>query len=539
MTAKTIKFKEEARQKILKGVKTLADAVKVTLGPKGKNVIINKQFGLPHITKDGVTVAKEIELEDAHENMGAQMVKEVASKTADKAGDGTTTATVLAEAIYTEGLRNIAAGANPIALKQGIDIAVRLVVEELQKKSKKISSEAEIEQVATISANNDAEIGKLIAEAMRKVGKNGSITVEEGSGFETTLHTVEGMNFDRGYLSPYFINNLPTQECIFNECYVLVVNKKITNIKDLVPILEPVVQSSKSVLIVADDYDSEVLGLLVVNRMRMNMKICAIKAPGFGERRKALLEDIAILTGATLISDEVGLKLEQAKPEHLGTVKKAIISKDETTLIEGAGSKEKIAERIEQIKTFITQTESDYEKEKLAERISKLDGGVAVIKVGGATEIEMKEKKDRVDDAQQATKAAIEEGILPGGGVAYIRCIPLLESLMDLMTGDKQTGIRIVAKALTAPLRQILENAGYEGQMIVAKVCSLQDNQGYDALNDQYVDMIAAGIVDPTKVSRSALENAASVAGLLLTTEALIAEIPQENKPLQQPQPQY
>lgn len=539
MTAKTILFKEEARQKILKGVKTLADAVKVTLGPKGKNVIINKQFATPHITKDGVTVAKEIELVDAHENMGAQMVKEVASKTADKAGDGTTTATVLAEAIYTQGLKNIAAGANPTALKRGIDAAVVCVVAQLQSMSKKIESDAEIEQVATISANNDPEIGKLITEAMRRVGKNGSITVEEGSGFETTLHVVEGMNFDRGYLSPYFINNVATQECILNDSYVLVVNKKISNIKDLVPVLQPVLEQGKSAIIIADDFDPEVLGLLVVNRVRMQMKICAVKAPGFGERRKALLEDIAIMTGGTLVSDEVGLKLEQAGVQHLGVVKKAIVSKDATTLMEGNGSKESIQERIDQIKTFVGQTENDYEKEKLLERVAKLDGGVAIIKVGGATEIEMKEKKDRVDDAQQATKAAIEEGILPGGGVAYLSCIRDLNLYSQSLIGDMQTGAKIISSVLSAPLKQILENAGLESQLIVSKVMQSDKNIGYDALNDRYVDMYEAGIVDPTKVTRAALENAASVAGLLLTTEALIAEIPQENKPLQQTQPQY
>lgn len=528
MTAKNIKFREDARQKILKGVRTLADAVKVTLGPKGRNVIIDKSYGTPHITKDGVTVAKEIELEDKHENMGAQMVKEVASKTADKAGDGTTTATVLAEAIYSEGLRNVAAGANPLDLKRGMEKAVKVVTQELEKRSKSIKDSHEIAQVATISANNDKEIGEIIAKAMERVGKDGTITVEEAKGFETTLDVVEGMNFDRGYLSAYFMTNPETQECIFEDAYILIHEKKIAAVKDLIPVLQAVAESGRPLLIIAEDVEGEALATLVVNRLRAGFKVCAVKAPGFGDRRKAILEDIAILTGGQLIAEELGMKLETTTLEMLGRAKKIVIRKEDTTVIEGAGDKTKIKERIALIKRQIEDTESDYDREKLQERLAKLSGGVGVIRVGAATEVEMKEKKDRVEDAQHATAAAVEEGILPGGGVAYIRCIPAVNKLADSLEGDEKTGARIIAKALTSPLRQIVENAGMEGAIIMQQVEKLPETQGYNALTGEYTDMIKAGILDPTKVSRCALENAASIAGLLITTEALVADIVEE-----------
>ena len=530
MAAKNIIFKEQARQKILKGVRTLADAVKVTLGPKGRNVIIDKSYGVPHITKDGVTVAKEITLEDKHENMGAQMVKEVASKTADKAGDGTTTATVLAEAIYSEGLRNVAAGANPLDLKRGMEKAVRTVVQELQKMSKKIQNKNEIEQVATISANNDHEIGKIIAEAMDRVGKDGTITVEEAKGFETTLEIVEGMNFDRGYLSAYFMTNTETQECILENAYVLIHEKKISVVKDLIPILQAVAETGRPLLIIAEDVEGEALATLVVNRLRAGLKICAVKAPGFGDRRKAILEDIAVITGAQVISEELGQKLEHATLEVLGSVKKATVNKEETTLVEGAGKKEAIKQRISLLKRQIEETESDYDREKLQERLAKLSGGVGVIRVGAATEVEMKEKKDRVDDAQHATAAAVEEGVLPGGGVAYIRCIPAVNKLADTLDGDEKTGARIIAKTLSSPLRRIVENAGLEGVVIQNHIETLTGNFGYDARADKYVDMVAEGILDPTKVTRCALENAASIAAILLTTEAIVADIPEDSK---------
>ena len=528
MSAKDIIFKENARQKILKGVRTLADAVKVTLGPKGRNVIIDKSYGTPHITKDGVTVAKEIELEDKYENMGAQMVKEVASKTADKAGDGTTTATVLAEAIYSEGLRNVAAGANPLDLKRGMEKAVKTVISELEKRSKKIQNSSEIAQVATISANNDKEIGDIIAQAMERVGKDGTITVEEAKGFETTLDVVEGMNFDRGYLSAYFMTNPETQECILEDAFILIHEKKISGIKDLIPILQAVAETGRPLLIIAEDVEGEALATLVVNRIRAGLKVCAVKAPGFGDRRKAILEDIAILTGAQVISDELGLKLETTSIEQLGRVKKAVIRKDDTTLVEGAGDKSRIKERTGLIKRQIEETDSDYDREKLQERLAKLSGGVGVIRVGAATEIEMKEKKDRVEDAQHATACAVEEGILPGGGVAYIRCIPSVNKLIETLEGDEKTGARIIAKALRAPLLQILENAGQEAAVILQEIEKRSETEGYNARTDQYVDMLKDGIVDPTKVSRTALENAASIAGLLITTEALVADIPQE-----------
>lgn len=528
MAAKNIIFKEDARQKILKGVRTLADAVKVTLGPKGRNVIIDKSYGTPHITKDGVTVAKEIELEDKHENMGAQMVKEVASKTADKAGDGTTTATVLAEAIYSEGLRNVAAGANPLDLKRGMEKAVKAVTKELEKRSKKIKDKHEIEQVATISANNDKEIGKIIADAMDRVGKDGTITVEEAKGFETTLEVVEGMNFDRGYLSAYFMTNPESQECIFEDAYLLIHEKKISAVKELIPLLQAVAETGKPLLILAEDVEGEALATLVVNRLRAGLKVCAVKAPGFGDRRKAMLEDIAVITGGQVISEELGHKLEHVTLEMLGKVKKAVIRKDDTTLVEGAGKKEEIKKRLAQIKRQIEDTDSDYDREKLQERLAKMSGGVGVIRVGAATEVEMKEKKDRVDDAQHATAAAVEEGILPGGGVALVRCIPGVYKLAETLEGDEKTGARIIAKALSSPLRQIVENAGHEGVIILQQVEKLPETHGYNALTEEYVDMILAGILDPTKVVRCALENAASIAGMLLTTEAIVAEIAEE-----------
>jgi chaperonin GroEL len=535
MAAKNIKFKEDARQKILKGVRTLADAVKVTLGPKGRNVIIDKSYGTPQITKDGVTVAKEIELEDKHENLGAQMVKEVASKTADKAGDGTTTATVLAEAIYSEGLRNVAAGANPMGLKAGMEKAVKAIIKHLEKLSKPIKDKSEIEQVATISANNDKEIGQIIAQAMERVGKDGTITVEEAKGFETTLEVVEGMNFDRGYQSAYFMTNLESQQCILENAYVLIHEKKISAIKDLIPILQAVAETGQSLLIIAEDVEGEALATLVVNRLRAGLKVCAVKAPGFGDRRKAILEDIAILTGGQVIAEELGLKLENVTLDMLGRVKKAIIGKDDTTLIEGAGDKARIKERIAQIKAQIEETDSSYDREKLQERLAKLAGGVAKICVGAATEVEMKEKKDRVDDAQHATAAAVEEGILPGGGVALIRCIPVVNQLADTLEGDEKTGARIIARALSAPLRQIAENAGQEGAIILQQVEKLPETHGFNALIDQFVDMIKAGILDPTKVVRCALENAASIAAMLLTTEAIVAEIPEEKPAVPMP----
>lgn len=528
MAAKNIKFKEDARQKILKGVRTLADAVKVTLGPKGRNVIIDKSFGAPHITKDGVTVAKEIQLEDKHENMGAQMVKEVASKTADKAGDGTTTATVLAEAIYSEGLRNVAAGANPLDLKRGMEKAVKAVVKHLEKLSKPIKNSQEIAQVATISANNDTEIGDIIAKAMERVGKDGTITVEEAKGFETTLDVVEGMNFDRGYLSAYFMTNPQTQECVLEDTYILIFDKKISSVRDLIPLLQAVAETGKPLLIIAEDVEGEALATLVVNRLRAGLKICAVKSPGFGDRRKAMLEDLAILTGAEMISEELGQKLETTTIEMLGRAKKVVVGKDSTTLVEGAGNKAKINDRVALIKRQINESESDYDREKLQERLAKLAGGVGVIRVGAATEVEMKEKKDRVDDAQHATRAAVEEGILPGGGVAYIRCIPIVNQLIESLEGDEKTGARIIARALSSPLRQIAENAGQEGSIILQQVEKLPESEGYNALTGEYTNMIKSGILDPTKVSRTALENAASVAGLLITTEALIADIPEE-----------
>ena len=528
MAAKEIKFKEEARQKILKGVQTLADAVKVTLGPKGRCVILDKSYGGPHITKDGVTVAKDIELEDKFENMGAQMVKEVAGKTADKAGDGTTTATVLAEAIYTEGLKNVAAGANPMDLKRGMERGLKAVVAELEKRSKKVETTQEIEQVATISANNDPEIGKLIAKAIERVGKDGTLTIEEGQGFETSLDVVEGMNFDRGYLSAYFMTNAETQECIFEDAFILIFDKKIGGIKEMIPILQAVAETGKPLLIIAEDVEGEALATLVVNKIRAGLKVCAVKAPGFGDRRKAMLEDIAILTGGEVISEELGIKLEAVTIQQLGRAKKVVVKKDDTTIIEGMGSKEKLKGRIEQLTRQINEATSDYDKEKLQERRARLVGGVAVVRVGAATEVEMKEKKDRVEDARQATAAAIAEGILPGGGTALVRCLPVLKALVDTLDGDVKTGVQIIARALSSPLRQIAYNAGQEGAIILQHVEKLTENMGYNALTGEFVDMIKTGILDPTKVVRTALENAVSIAALLLTTEAIVAELPRE-----------
>lgn len=534
MAPKNIKFREEARQKVLQGVRTLSSAVKVTLGPKGRNVVIDKKYGAPHITKDGVTVAKEIELEDKHENMGAQMVKEVANRTADKAGDGTTTATLLAEAIYSEGLRNVTAGANPIEVKRGIEKAVKLITEEIKKLSKPIQNKTEIAQVATISANGDTEIGDIIATAMERVGKDGTITVEEGKGFETILDVVEGMNFDRGYLSSYFMTNAENQEAVLDDAYVLIYDKKISGMKEFLPILQAVAETGKPFLIIAEDVEGEALATLVVNKIRAGLKVCAVKAPGFGDRRKAVLEDIAILTNGKLVSEELGFKLESVTIDMLGRVKKAVVGKEDTTLVEGAGKKAAIQERIGLIKKEIENSTSDYDKEKLQERLAKLSGGVGIIRVGAPTEIEMKEKKDRVDDAVHATKAAVEEGILPGGGVALIRCLPALNKLAATVAGDIKIGVEIIIRSIVWPLRQLAENAGKEGSLIVQKVASMETNEGWDAQNDEFGNMVKKGIVDPTKVVRLTIELSASIASLLLTTEALISE-EEEEKPAANP----
>ncbi len=528
MAAKDIKFREDAREKIKKGVTTLAAAVKVTLGPKGRNVAIDKSFGGPQITKDGVTVAKEIELEDKQENMGAQMVKEVASKTNDVAGDGTTTATVLAEALFIEGLRNVAAGANPMDLKRGMDAAKEAVVANLRSLSKEIKTKDEIAQVATISANGDEEIGNIIAEAMDRVGKDGTITVEEAKGFETTMEVVEGMNFDRGYLSPYFMTKTDTQEALLDDAYILIFEKKISSIKDLVPVLQAVAETGKPLMIIAEDVEGEALATLVVNRLRGGLKICAVKAPGFGDRRKAMLEDIATLTGGQVVSEELGHKLESVTIDMLGQAKKVVVKKEDTTIVEGNGDKEAIAGRIAQIRTQIEETSSDYDREKLQERLAKLAGGVGVINVGAATEVEMKEKKDRVVDAQHATAAAREEGILPGGGTALIRSIEHAKKVADSLEGDQRTGANIIVRALSAPLRQIVTNAGEEASIVAKEVEGRSGNEGYDARNGVFTDMVKAGILDPAKVVRSALENATSIASLLLTTEALVSEVPEK-----------
>jgi len=526
--AKEITFDLEARDALKRGVDALANAVKVTLGPKGRNVIIDKKFGSPVITKDGVTVAKEIELKHPVENMGAQMVKEVASKTSDVAGDGTTTATVLAQAIVTAGLKNVAAGANPMDLKRGIDKAVDAVVAALKKQSKVVGNDySKIEQVASISANNDAEIGKLIAQAMEKVKKEGVITVEEAKGTETTVDIVEGMQFDRGYISPYFVTNADKMVVSLETPDILIYEKKISNMKELLPILEKQVQTGKPLLIIAEEVDGEALATLVVNKIRGSLKVAAVKAPGFGDRRKAMLEDIAILTGGTLISEERGFKLENADLSYLGKAEKITIDKDNTTIVSGGGKKSEITARVNQIKSQIENTTSDYDKEKLQERLAKLAGGVAVLKVGAATEIEMKEKKDRVDDALHATRAAVEEGIVAGGGVAYLRTLSALDSLQGI-NDDENTGIAIIKRALEEPLRQIAENAGVEGSIAVQKVREGKNDFGYNARTDKYENMFAAGVIDPTKVTRVALENAASIAGMLLTTECVLADIKEE-----------
>ena len=528
--AKEILFNIEARDQLKKGVDALANAVKVTLGPKGRNVIIEKKFGAPHITKDGVTVAKEIELTDAYQNTGAQLVKEVASKTGDDAGDGTTTATVLAQAIIAEGLKNVTAGASPMDIKRGIDKAVAKVVDSIKHQAEKVGDNYDkIEQVATVSANNDPVIGKLIADAMRKVSKDGVITIEEAKGTDTTIGVVEGMQFDRGYLSAYFVTNTEKMECEMEKPYILIYDKKISNLKDFLPILEPAVQSGRPLLVIAEDVDSEALTTLVVNRLRSQLKICAVKAPGFGDRRKEMLEDIAVLTGGVVISEEKGLKLEQATIEMLGTADKVTVSKDNTTIVNGAGAKENIKERCDQIKAQIAATKSDYDREKLQERLAKLSGGVAVLYVGAASEVEMKEKKDRVDDALRATRAAIEEGIVAGGGVAYIRAIESLDGLKG-ENDDETTGIAIIKRAIEEPLRQIVANAGKEGAVVVQKVSESKGDFGYNARTDVYENMHAAGVVDPAKVTRVALENAASIAGMFLTTECVIVE-KKEDKP--------
>ena len=528
--AKDILFNIDARDQLKKGVDELANAVKVTLGPKGRNVIIEKKFGAPHITKDGVTVAKEVELADAYQNTGAQLVKEVASKTGDDAGDGTTTATVLAQAIVAEGLKNVTAGASPMDIKRGIDKAVAKVVDSIKGQAETVGDNYDkIEQVASVSANNDPVIGKLIADAMRKVSKDGVITIEEAKGTDTTIGVVEGMQFDRGYLSAYFVTNTEKMECEMEKPYILIYDKKISNLKDFLPILEPAVQTGRPLLVIAEDVDSEALTTLVVNRLRSQLKICAVKAPGFGDRRKEMLEDIAVLTGGVVISEEKGLKLEQATIEMLGTADKVTVSKDNTTIVNGAGDKENIKERCEQIKAQIVSTKSDYDKEKLQERLAKLSGGVAVLYVGAASEVEMKEKKDRVDDALRATRAAIEEGIVPGGGVAYIRALDALEGFKGDNV-DETTGIDIIKRAIEEPLRQIVANAGKEGAVVVQKVREGKADFGYNARTDVYENLHAAGVVDPAKVTRVALENAASIAGMFLTTECVIVE-KKEDKP--------
>lgn len=532
--AKQIIFDTEARNKLKKGVDTISEAVKVTLGPKGRNVIIDKKFGAPSVTKDGVSVAKEIEIKDPIENMGAQLVKEVASKTADDAGDGTTTATVLAQAIYVNGIKNVAAGANPMDLKRGIDKAVIAVVADLQKQSHPIKDFNEIAQVATISANNDPEVGKMISEAMDKVGKDGVITVEEAKGTETEVKTVEGMQFDRGYLSPYFVTDAEKMEAELENPFILIYDKKISTMKELLPILESSVQTGKPLLIIAEDVDGEALATLVVNKIRGSLKIAAVKAPGFGDRRKAMLEDIAVLTGGTVISEERGFKLENATLDMLGTAEKVNIDKDNTTIVNGGGKKQEIQGRINQIKSQIETTTSDYDREKLQERLAKLSGGVAILYIGAATEVEMKEKKDLVDDALHATRAAVQEGVVAGGGVAFIRAIKSLDKV-KADNDDQATGVSIVRLALESPLRTIVENAGREGSVVVQKIKEQKGNFGYNAQTDEFGDLVQAGVIDPTKVTRLALENAASIASLLLTTECVVAEDPEDEKPMPAP----
>ena len=533
MASKIITFDVDARSSLKRGVDQLADAVKVTLGPKGRNVIIDKKFGAPTITKDGVTVAKEIELEEPIENLGAQMVKEVASKTSDVAGDGTTTATVLAQAIVREGLKNVTAGANPMDLKRGIDLAVSTITGELKRMSREVTGKKEIAQVGTISANNDETIGNLIADAMEKVGKDGVITVEEAKGTETSMDVVEGMQFDRGYLSPYFVTDAETMETILENPFILIHDKKISSIKDLLPILEKTAQSGRGLIIIAEDIEGEALATLVVNKLRGTIRVAAVKAPGFGDRRKAMLEDIAILTGGTVISEEKGYKLDQATVEYLGTAKKVTIDKDNTTIVEGAGSSDDIKKRINEIKSQIDKTSSDYDREKLQERLAKLSGGVAVLKIGASTEVEMKEKKARVEDALHATRAAVEEGIVPGGGVAYLRAVKVLDGLKG-ENHDQDTGIAIIRRAVEEPIRQIVTNAGLEASVIANRIKEGTGSDGFNARTEVYEDLIAAGVIDPTKVSRVALENAASVSSLLLTTEATIVEKPEPEKPMPQ-----
>ena len=535
MAAKDVKFSGEARERMLRGVDILANAVKVTLGPKGRNVVLDKSFGAPRITKDGVTVAKEIELEDKFENMGAQMVREVAQKTNDLAGDGTTTATVLAQAIVREGAKSVAAGMNPMDLKRGIDIAVNAVVKDIEKRAKKVGSSAEVAQVGTISSNGDANIGQMIAKAMQKVGNEGVITVEEAKALDTEVEIVEGMQFDRGYISPYFITNAEKMLAELEDAYILLHEKKLSGLQSMLPVLESVVQSGKPLVIIAEDVEGEAIATLVVNKLRGGLKIAAVKAPGFGDRRKAMLEDIAILTGGQLISEDLGIKLENVTTAMLGRAKKVIIEKEKTTIVTGAGTKADIEARVQQIKAQIEETTSDYDKEKLQERLAKLAGGVAVIRVGGATEIEVKEKKDRVEDALNATRAAVEEGIVPGGGVALLRAKKAVGRIQD-ENADVQAGINIVLKALEAPTRQIAENAGVEGSIVVGKIVDEKsETYGFDAQDEKYVDMIEAGIVDPAKVVRTALQDAGSVAGLLVTTEAMVAELPKEPAPAMPP----
>ncbi|MGE5238229.1 MAG: chaperonin GroEL [Chloroflexota bacterium] len=529
MAAKQLVFTDSARQSILKGITVLTDAVKATLGPRGRNVIIDRKFGAPNITKDGVTVAKEIELKDPYENMGAQLLREVASKTSDVAGDGTTTATVLAYSVYKEGLKYVTSGANSIDIKRGLDKAVEVVIDDLKKMSKPVLEKKEIAQVGTISANNDPSIGELIAEAMDKVGKDGVITVEEAKSMATTLDVVEGMQFDRGYVSPYFITDPDRMECVLDDVYLLIHDKKISSMKDLLPILEQIAKMGKPLLIIAEDIEGEALATLVVNKLRGTLQVSAVKAPGFGDRRKAMLEDIAILTGGTVISEDLGLKLENVKLNDLGKARKITIDKENTTIVEGAGDASKIQGRVKQIKTQVEETTSDYDREKLQERLAKLVGGVAVINVGAATESEMKEKKARVEDALHATRAAVEEGIVPGGGVALLRCIKALDKLK--LDHDQQIGVNIMKRALEEPIRQIIQNTGLEASIIVEKVKeSKEANYGFDAYEEKYADMLKTGIIDPTKVTRTALQNATSVAGLMLTTEVMIAELPEEEK---------
>ncbi|HQB30411.1 MAG TPA: chaperonin GroEL [Syntrophales bacterium] len=530
MAAKILQYDEEARKSILNGVNALADAVKVTLGPKGRNVILDKTFGAPTVTKDGVTVAKEVELEDKFENMGAQMVREVASRTSDVAGDGTTTATILAQAIYREGVKAVAAGGNPMEIKRGIDKAVEVVIDELKKITKPTKDQKEIAQVGTISANNDETIGNIIAEAMGKVGKEGVITVEEAKGLQTELEVVEGMQFDRGYLSPYFVTNPDKMEAVLDDAYILIHDKKISGMKDLLPVLEQIAKIGKPLLIIAEEVEGEALATLVVNKIRGTLHVATVKAPGFGERRKSMLEDIAILTGGKVISEDMGAKLENARMEDLGQAKKIIIDKDNTTIVDGAGNRKDLEARVKMMRAQIEETTSDYDREKLQERLAKLVGGVAVIKVGAATETEMKEKKARVEDALNATRAAVEEGIVPGGGTAYLRAIPALEKLT--LGGDQQIGVNIVKKAIEEPMRMIAQNAGFEGSIVVEKVKAGKGDFGFNAQTDTYESMLKAGIIDPTKVTRFALQNASSVSALMLTTQCMIAEKPKEEAPM-------